>query len=136
MKPKVNYWFELFKTAIRLWLDAQAFSQAAALAFFTIFSMAPIMIVAVTIVGLVFGENAAQGQLAQQLESIVGPNAALTVQTVVENSRIENSGILPTLAGIGGLLIGATMVFGQMQTSLNAIWGVAPRPSRNSLYIY
>lgn len=136
MKTGISYWFELLKATVRLWLDAQAFSQAAALAFFTIFSMAPIMIVAVSIVGLVLGEDAAQGQLAQQLEAIIGANAALAVQTTVENSRIEKSGILPTLAGIGGMLLGATTVFAQMQTSLNAIWGVAPRPSRSSLFIY
>ena len=136
MKTWITYWFEMFKTAVRLWLDAQAFSQAAALAFFTLFSMAPIMIVAVTIVGLVLGENAAQGQLAQQFEAVIGANAALAVQTTVEGSRIEVSGILPTLAGVGGMLLGATTVFAQMQTSLNAIWGVVPRPSRSSLFIY
>lgn len=131
-----KYWFGVLKAAIRLWLDAQVFIHAAALAFFTVFSVAPVMIVAVTIVGLVLGESAAQGEIATQLEAAIGPEAAAAVQTAVDGSRMERSGILPSLAGVGAMLFGATTVFAQMQNSLNAIWGVAPKPTRSSLLIY
>ena len=136
IKRWISYWLEVLKSTVRLWLDAQAFIHAASLAFFTVFSVAPIIIVVVTVVGLVLGENAAQGQLAQQLEAVIGAKAAAAVQTVVNGSRIEHSGILPTLAGVGAMLLGATTVFAQMQVSLNAIWGVVPRPTRNSLFTY
>ncbi|WP_407278001.1 YihY/virulence factor BrkB family protein [Aromatoleum evansii] len=136
MSSWVRYWMAVLKRTVRLWLDAQVFVHAAALAFFTVFSVAPVVIVAVTIVGLVLGESAAQGQMAQQLEAAIGPQAAQAVQTAVKASRIQQSGILPTLAGFGAMLFGATTVFGQMQTALNAIWCVAPRPTRSSIFIY
>jgi membrane protein len=135
MKAGMKYWLAILKNAVRLWLDVQAFTHAAALAFFTIFSVAPVMIVAVTIVGIVLGQEAAQGQLAQQIESFIGPNAAQAVQAAVDASRIEISGIFPTLAGIGTILLGATTVFAQMKISLNAVWGVSPRPTRSGLRV-
>lgn len=136
MKAWAEYWFGVLKSAVRLWLGTQAFIHAASLAFFTVFSIAPIMIVVVTVVGLVLGEQAAHGQLAQQLEAVIGAKAAAAVQTAVAASRVKQSGILPMLAGIGAMLLGASTVFAQMQVSLNAIWGVAPRPKRNSLFSY
>lgn len=136
MKDWVSYWWGVLRATVRLWLDAQVFIHAAALAFFTVFSVAPVMIVAVTIVGVVLGESAAQGEIARQLEAAIGPEAAAAVQTAVEGSRLEKTGILPTLVGIGAMLFGATTVFAQMQNSLNAIWGVAPRPTRSSVLVY
>lgn len=131
-----RYWIGILKRTVRLWLDAEVFVHAAALAFFTVFSVAPVVIVAVSIVGLVLGESAAQGEMAAQLESAIGAQAAEAVQTAVEASRIERTGILPTLAGFGAMLFGATTVFGQMQTALNAIWSVAPQPTRSSIFLY
>lgn len=136
MKAWAAYWFEVLKNTVRLWLGAQAFIHAASLAFFTVFSIAPIMIVVVSVVGLVLGEHAAQGQLAQQLEAVIGAKAATAVQTAVAASHVKQSGVLPMLAGIGAMLLGASTVFAQMQVSLNAIWGVAPRPKRSSLFSY
>lgn len=134
--PALTFWYSVLKTTVKLWLDAQVFVHAAALAFFTVFSVAPVMIVAVTLVGFVLGESAAQGQIVDQLRAAIGDEAAAAVQTAVENSRIKHSGLLPTLAGVGAMLFGATTVFTQMQISLNAIWGVAPRPTRSSVFIY
>ncbi len=134
--PVLTFWYSVFKTTVKLWLDAQVFVHAAALAFFTVFSVAPVMIVAVTLVGFVLGESAAQGQIVEQLRAAIGDEAAAAVQTAVENSRIQHSGLMPTLAGVAAMLFGATTVFTQMQTSLNAIWGVAPRPTRSSVFIY
>ena len=134
--PALTFWYSVFKTTVKLWLDAQVFVHAAALAFFTVFSVAPVMIVSVTLVGFVLGESAAQGQIVEQLRAAIGDEAAAAVQTAVENSRIQHSGLLPTLAGVAAMLFGATTVFTQMQTSLNAIWGVAPRPTRSSVFIY
>ncbi|MDO9600581.1 MAG: YihY/virulence factor BrkB family protein [Azoarcus sp.] len=136
MKNWVRYWWGVITETVRLWLDAQVFIHAAALAFFTVFSVAPVMIVAVTIVGLVLGESAAQGEIARQLEAAIGAEAAAAVQTAVEGSRMKHTGIMPTLIGVGAMLFGATTVFAQMQNSLNAIWGVAPKPTRSSILIY
>ncbi|WP_341645244.1 YihY/virulence factor BrkB family protein [Thauera sp. SDU_THAU2] len=136
MKAWVQYWVDVAKTTVRVWLDAQVFVHAAALAFFTVFSVAPVMIVAVSIVGLVLGERAAQGEIVQQLQAAIGVEAATAVQTAVENSRIQHSGLLPTIAGFGAMIFGATTVFAQMQGALNAIWSVAPRPTRSGIVNY
>ncbi len=134
--PVLKYWYAVLRATVTLWLEAQVFVHAAALAFFTVFSVAPVMIVAVTLVGFVLGESAAQGQIVDQLRAAIGDEAAAAVQTAVENSRIQHSGLLPALAGFGAILFGATTVFSQMHASLNAIWGVAPRPTRSSVFIY
>lgn len=118
----------------RNWVESQAFIYAAALAFFTTFSIAPVMIVAVAVVGLILGPRAAEGELLEQLREFIGPEAASAVETAVVNSQIDQSGWLPTLAGVAATVVGATTVFAQMQQSLNAIWDVAPQPQRSGLW--
>ena len=122
----IMYWFNILRATIKNWLDSQAFIYAAALAFFTVFSIAPVLVVVVALVGLVIGESAVKGQLFAQLEGTLGPDAAETIQTAVANSQIDQSGIWPALIGIIATIVGATTVFAKMQQSLNQIWGVAP----------
>ncbi len=130
------YWAAVFKAAGKNWLDSQAFIYAAALAFFTVFSIAPVVILVVAMLGLLLGEDAARQQLMEQLEMALGPQAIGAVETAIENSQIESTGIWPTLAGLGATIVGATTVFAQMQKSLNQIWDVAARPSRNSIWLF
>lgn len=132
----VRYWLSILAAAISNWLASQAFIYAAALAFFTVFSIAPILVVVVGLVGLVMGESAVQGELFAQLEATLGSDAAGVVQTAVINSQIDQSGIWPALIGIIATIVGATTVFAQMQQSLNQIWDVAPRPKRNNLWVF
>jgi membrane protein len=131
----VRRWLSVFVDAAKNWSESQAFVYAAALGFYTLFSIAPIMIVIVTMIGLVLGEQAARGELMEQLQDVLGPEAAGAVESAVINSQIDQSGIWPTLIGILAIIVGATTVFAQMQQSLNAIWSVAPRPSRSSLWL-
>ena len=135
-KQSTLRWWRITSDAVKLWLDCDAFSHAASLAFYTLFSLAPIVIIAVSVIGLVLGEEAAQGQIVAQLQDVMGLEAASAVEQAVARSRIEESGLLPTLLGVAALLIGATTVFGQMQSSLNNIWGVAARPNRSSLFVF
>jgi len=132
----VRYWLSILGAAFQHWLGSQAFIYAAALAFFTVFSIAPILVVVVALVGLVMGERAVQGELFAQLEGTLGAEAAGVVQTAVVNSQIDQSGIMPALVGIIATILGATTVFAQMQQSLNQIWDVAPRPKRNNLWVF
>ncbi|WP_445158862.1 YihY/virulence factor BrkB family protein [Halomonas sp. E14] len=129
-------WWRAIKEAVNLWLERNAFSYAGSLAFYTLFSLAPTVIIAVAVIGVVFGEDAAQGQIVAQLQGTVGEEAARMVEQAVAASRIEESGLLPTLLGVGGLLVGATTVFAQMQFSLNTMWGVTAKPSRNSMLVF
>jgi membrane protein len=132
----IRHWSTVLAHAGRNWLESQAFIYAAALAFFTVFSIAPVVILIVALLGLVLGEDAARAELMGQLEAVMGSQAVSVVETAITNSRIEDSGILPTLAGLAATTVGATTVFAQMQKSLNQIWGVAPRPSRSSLWLF
>ncbi len=131
-----RYWLAILKSAVFNWLESQAFIYAAALAFFTVFSIAPVVIVVVAIAGVFLGEMAARGQIFEQLQEVLGAEAAEVVQTAVINSQIDQSGLMPTLIGLVATVIGATTVFAQMQQSLNQIWDVAPRPSRSSIWLF
>ncbi|MFO7763054.1 MAG: YihY/virulence factor BrkB family protein [Wenzhouxiangellaceae bacterium] len=131
---RIRWWGGVLVSAGRNWIDSQAFIYAAALAFFTAFSIAPVMIVAVAVVGIVVGPRVAEGQLLDQLRDIVGPKAAGAVETAVINSQLDQSGWFPTIAGVVAIVIGATTVFAQMQKSLNAIWDVVPRPSKGGIW--
>ncbi len=136
LRVSVLFWWNVTQGAIRLWLERNAFSYAGSLAFYTLFSLAPTMIIAVTVIGLVLGEEAAQGQIVAQLQDTMGHDAAAAIEQAVAQSRIEESGLLPTLLGFGALLVGATTVFAQMQFSLNTLWGVTARPSANSALVF
>ncbi|RCV86041.1 YihY/virulence factor BrkB family protein [Billgrantia montanilacus] len=132
----ITFWWHVIQDAIHLWLQRNAFSYAGSLAFYTLFSLAPTIIIAVTVIGVVFGEEAAQGQIVAQLEGVLGEEAASAVEQAVAASRIEESGLMPTLLGFGALLVGATTVFAQMQFSLNTMWGVTAKPGRNGLILF
>ncbi|MCF8004323.1 MAG: YihY/virulence factor BrkB family protein [Chromatiaceae bacterium] len=120
-------------SGVNLWLEHNAFMQAGALAFFTIFSLAPTLIIAVTVIGVVLGQGAAQGEIVAQLQDAMGAEAASAIEQAILMSRPEETGLLPTLIGIGAILIGATVVFGQLRYSMNLLWEVRPRPSRDRL---
>jgi membrane protein len=119
--------------AVNLWIERNAFQHAGALAFYTLFSLAPLVIIVVAIVGAVFGEEAARGQISAEIRGLIGVQAAAAIEEAVDSSRVENAGLLPTFVGFGALLFGATTVFAQMQASLNDFWGVVARPSRSGI---
>jgi membrane protein len=121
------------REALDLWLSHHAFQHAGALAFYTLFSMAPLLIILTTIVGIVYGAEAASGEITAQIATVLGQRAAEAVTEAVRRSRTEEAGLLPTFLGIGALLFGATTLFAQMQSSLNQFWGVRSRPSRSSI---
>ncbi len=129
------YWLDILARAAANWLQSHAFIHAGALAFYTLFSMAPVVIIAVTIVGWFLGEGAARDRIAAQIEEAMGPEATEAIFGAVERAELDQTGLLPTLVGVSVMIIGATTVFAQMQAALNVIWDVAPRPSRSSLWI-
>jgi len=136
MRDGARRWWAITRDAAMLWLDRNAFGLAGSLAFYTLFSLAPVVIIAVSVIGVVLGEEAAHGEIVAQLQDLMGREAAQAVERAVAHSRIQESGLLPTLLGAGALVVGATTVFAQMQASLNTIWGVAARPSRSSLFVF
>jgi membrane protein len=126
----------ILKCAAQRWLERDAFEHAGALAFCTLFSLAPLVIIVVAIVGIIFGEDAASGQISAAISDLVGAQAASAVETAVRSSRLEEAGLWPTMLGVGALVFGATTVFAQMQSSLNKFWGVRARPTRSGILRY
>lgn len=132
----LRFWSGILVRATRHWLSSHAFIYAGALAFFTLFSMAPVVIIAVTIVGWVLGPGVARDRIAAQIEEAMGTEATEVIFGAVERAQLDQTGIVPTLIGLAVMIIGATTVFAQMQAALNRIWEVAPRPTRSSIWIF
>ena len=111
------------------WFDDNASRLAAALAYYTLLSVAPLLVIAVSIAGLVFGPDAARGRISAELLNLVGPQAAETIQAILANANAPYAGIFGSAVGIVILLIGASGVFGELQSALNIIWKVPPSSS-------
>jgi membrane protein len=122
--------WQMLKQTASDWSDDSASRLAAALAFYTVLSIAPMMVLAVAVAGLVFGEDAARGQIAEQIAAVVGPQAGSAIQTIIANAKAPAAGLVSTAVGMGVLLFGASGVFGELQASLNVVWDVAPKPGR------
>jgi membrane protein len=126
----------LLRQAAELWSARHAFQHAGALAFYTLFSLAPLMLILTSIGAAVFGEQAARGEISDSISGLIGDPAAEVVEEAVRSSRVQEAGLLPTLLGIGALLFGATTVFAQVQRSLNQFWGVIAKPSRSNILVF
>jgi membrane protein len=120
--------FRLIKRSAIAWFDDGCPRLGAALAFYTIFSLAPVLIIGISVASFAFGRDAVQGHVVTQIQHLVGQEAALTIQGMIENAHRSQSGVMATVLGIVTLLIGATAVFGELQDAFNLIWRTKPRP--------
>ena len=121
----------MLKDTFYEWREDNASRLGAALAFYSLFSMAPLLLIAISIAGLVFGQEAAQGRVVQEIQGLLGRNAAESIETIIiESARTPAASVISGLAGLFALLVGASGVFGQLQDALNIIWEAPPRPNR------
>lgn len=116
----------LLRSTIQAWQRDEASRLAAALAYYTTFSLSPVLVIVIAIAGSVFGQEAVQGQLVDQLSGLVGREGAEVIQSLISNTETSGDGFWPTLISAVLLIFGATGVFSQLQTSLNKIWNVSP----------
>ncbi|HSI86768.1 MAG: YihY/virulence factor BrkB family protein [Candidatus Methylacidiphilales bacterium] len=122
---------EVLKQTAMEWNTDKVPVLGAALAYYTVFSLAPLLIITIAIAGFVFGEEAARGQIFDQLRGLIGDEGGKAMQDLVQNANSKPAtGITATVMGIITLLLGASGVFGQVQSSLNQIWGVEPSADR------
>lgn len=121
----------VMRCAVTEWMEHRAASKGAALAFYTLFSIAPILVLVIAIAGFFYGTQAAQGELLAQLRGLVGPHGAEAIQLVLAGARNEESGRTATLVATALLLFGATSVFAELKASLDDIWKV-PAPQEAS----
>ncbi|MBI3924647.1 MAG: YihY/virulence factor BrkB family protein [Armatimonadetes bacterium] len=120
--------WDLLKETFRDWREDDAPELAAALSYYTIFSLGPLLLIAVSVAGMLFGTRAAQEEIFSQVRSVVGHDAAGLLQTMMESQSKGKAGMWATIVGIVLLLVTASGVFGHLQKALNQIWEVAPRP--------
>lgn len=121
--------FELLKKTASQWSDHNAPRLGAALAYYALLSIAPLLILIVAICGLVFDKSTTEHQLLNQVQSVVGPSAAKVLQSVLDNAHQKSSGIIASIIALVTLLFGASGVFIELRDSLNTIWDAPPRPS-------
>jgi membrane protein len=125
IKPATAW--SLARETLASWSDDHASSMGAALAYYTMFSIAPLLLIVISVAGLAFGEQAARGEIMDQLASLMGTDGARAVQALLASVNHPATGIWATLFGLGALIVGATTVFGELQNALDRIWRAPDR---------
>src|SRR5262249_26694383 len=126
---QANFMYALLRQAVREWSEARIARMGAALAYYTIFSLAPLLLIATGIASLVFGEKAARGELALEIRGVISDQAADTIEEMLRQAHHSNS-VLATVVGLVLSLVGASTVFLELQDAFNSIWRVKPMPGR------
>jgi len=116
----------VMRCSISEWSEHRAASKGAALAYYSLFSLAPILVLVIAIAGFFYGTDAAQGQLMGQLRGLVGAQGAETIQTILAGARNKDSGLIATIVASVLLVVAATSAFAELKDSLDEIWGVPP----------
>lgn len=126
---------KLINRSVAAWLDDYAPSMGAAIAYYTLFSIAPLLIIAIAVAGLFFGEEAARGEIVSQIRDLIGQEGAVAVQALLKSAKEPAKDVVATLISLATLAIGATTVFAELQSALDRIWRV-PAPAReNSVWV-
>ena len=134
MHINIRPWWTLATQVANSWIDDYAPSMGAALAYYTLFSLAPLLLIVIAVAGFVFGQDAARGEIAGQLRSLMGDQGASAVQGLLASVHEPVKGAAATAVGVVLLFVGATSVFGELQNSLDRIWRV-PAQQRTSGWI-
>jgi membrane protein len=118
--------WKMLKDTVLAFISDEALSRGAAIAFYTVTSIAPVLLIVIAIAGLAFGRDAAQNAITEQLSGLMGQQTAEVLQTAVASAASKSSGVVATIIGIITLMVTASGVFGEMQTALNVIWKAKP----------
>ena len=115
------------------WVNDNAPRLGAAVAFYTLLSLAPVLVIAVAVAAVVYGQDAAQGRLASEIQGIAGPDVARTIQQIILRAHQPRTGVIATVLGLAALAFGASSVFVELHDAMNTIWGVPLPRDRNNL---
>jgi YihY family inner membrane protein len=126
--------WQIFLSAANAWMDDYAPSMGAALSYYTLFSLAPLLVLVIAIAGLVFGQDAAQGAIIAQLQGIMGKEGATAIQGLLKAAREPSTGIVASIVGGFLLLLGATAIFAELQTDLDRIWQVPAKEKPSGVW--
>ena len=129
-----NIW-KLIVKSFKGFGDDKVTKLSASLAYSTVFSLGPLLIVIIFLCGIFFGQEAIQGSIYNQMQQFVGKDAAKQLQTIIQNAAVSGKGEVAAIIGVITLLVGATAVFAEIQDSINSIWGIKPKPKKGWLKI-
>ena len=135
MKITIKGIWGVLKNSFSGFLNDRILSLSAALAYYTVFSVGPLLIVIVFICGFFFGREAIEGTIYGQIQGFVGHDAALQLQEIIKSAAIGGKGKVAATIGIITLLIGATSMFSEMQDSINMIWELKPKP-KSAIWLF
>jgi membrane protein len=122
--------FEIVRAAVRGWIEDRAASMGAAIAYYTVFSIAPILLLVIAIAGLAFGDQAAQGALVGNLSNLVGADGAQALQALIKQAAIGSAGPIATAISLSTMALAATAVLAELQSALKVVWRVEAKPGR------
>ncbi len=128
LKP-IELW-KLLKDTFNAWSNDAVPRHGAALAYYTVLSLVPLLVFLIAMIGLIFGQEVGKGYILDQIHKLVGPQSAEAIKDMIQRASEPSTGIIATFLATGTLLFGATSVFAQLQDSLNSIWGVKPKEGR------
>jgi len=112
------------KATFKAWLKADPFRQSAVVAYYAVFSIPALLVIVIAVAGLVFGEEAVQGEISDQIKGALGDQTAESIENIIAKVSEQKSSVIATIIGVGTLILGSTGVFTELQTSLNQVWEV------------
>lgn len=131
---RIRQLWDLIKDAVSSWINDYAPSMGAALAYYTMFSIAPLLLIVISIAGFIFGAEAARGEIVEQLRNLLGDEGASAIQDLIESVNQPGKSLAATIFGIALLLIGATTVFAELQDDLDRIWRAPEREKGGGIF--
>ncbi len=130
---KLGKFFGILKRSAQSFSDDNGMKLSASLSYYTIFSIAPFLLVVIAIAGYAFGREAVEGKVYYEIKSLIGQDAALQVQNIIANIQLKDKGVWGTIIGTAILILGATGVFTEIQGSINYIWSLKSKPKKGWL---
>jgi len=131
---QLKHFYQLAKKSVDAWSDDYAPSMGAAISYYTVFSIAPLLLIVIAVAGLVWGREAVQGEIVGQLSGLIGQEGAIGVQALIESANKPTQGLVASAVSLVMLVIGATTVFAELQSALDRIWQVPPAQKMSSLW--
>ena len=135
MKRKIKDYWTILKDAFSCFLGDNAMRLSASLSYYTLFSLAPMLLIIISLGGIFFGREAVQGQVYDQIDGLIGSDAAKQVQEILKNAQRSGQSVWAAVVGVITLVIGATGTFAEIQDAINVIWGLKPKP-KNGIIKY
>ena len=126
--------YRLARQSVNAWIDDYAPSMGAAISYYTVFSIAPLLIIVIAVAGLVWGRDAVQGEIVAQLTGLIGHDGAVGVQALIESANKPAKGVIATVISVAVLLVGATTVFAELQSALDRVWDVPPSQKASGIW--